>query len=47
MTTYPVDPSQQKAAKAAGLSYLLTFALVVMGYLVSGPVLWLRQRRTA
>ncbi|WP_091673126.1 CDP-alcohol phosphatidyltransferase family protein [Micromonospora auratinigra] len=25
----------------------LTFALVVVGYLVSGPVLWLRQRRTA
>ncbi|MFC4018169.1 CDP-alcohol phosphatidyltransferase family protein [Micromonospora sp. GCM10011542] len=25
----------------------LTFALIVMGYLVSGPVLWLRQRRTA
>lgn len=24
----------------------LTFALVVMGYLLSGPVLWLRQRRT-
>ncbi|MET7967963.1 CDP-alcohol phosphatidyltransferase family protein [Micromonospora sp. NPDC005305] len=25
----------------------LTFALVVVGYLVSGPVLWLRQRHTA
>ncbi|MEH1169136.1 CDP-alcohol phosphatidyltransferase family protein [Micromonospora sp. CPCC 205539] len=25
----------------------LTFALIVVGYLVSGPVLWLRQRRTA
>ncbi|MFF3864708.1 CDP-alcohol phosphatidyltransferase family protein [Micromonospora sp. NPDC001898] len=25
----------------------LTFALVVMGYLVSGPLLWLHQRRTA
>ncbi|MEU3453281.1 CDP-alcohol phosphatidyltransferase family protein [Micromonospora sp. NPDC006766] len=25
----------------------LTFALVVVGYLVSGPVLWLHQRRTA
>ncbi|WP_243709774.1 phosphatidylcholine/phosphatidylserine synthase [Micromonospora sp. 15K316] len=25
----------------------LTFALVVVGYLVSGPVLWLRQRRAA
>ncbi|MFC7544908.1 CDP-alcohol phosphatidyltransferase family protein [Plantactinospora sp. GCM10030261] len=25
----------------------LTFALVVVGYLVSGPLLWLRQRRTA
>ncbi|PZF86028.1 CDP-alcohol phosphatidyltransferase family protein [Micromonospora deserti] len=25
----------------------LTFALVVVGYLASGPVLWLRQRRTA
>ena len=25
----------------------LTFALIVMGYLFSGPVLWLRQRRTA
>ncbi len=24
----------------------LTFALVVVGYLLSGPVLWLRQRRT-
>ncbi|HET7750247.1 MAG TPA: DUF4386 domain-containing protein [Terriglobales bacterium] len=29
MTTYPVDPSQQKAAKAAGFSYLITFAIVV------------------
>ncbi|WP_431972816.1 CDP-alcohol phosphatidyltransferase family protein [Micromonospora haikouensis] len=25
----------------------LTFALIVVGYLVSGPVLWLHQRRTA
>ncbi|SCL65118.1 CDP-diacylglycerol---serine O-phosphatidyltransferase [Micromonospora citrea] len=25
----------------------LTFALIVVGYLISGPVLWLRQRRTA
>ena len=25
----------------------LTFALVVVGYLVSGPLLWLHQRRTA
>ncbi|NYH43363.1 CDP-diacylglycerol--serine O-phosphatidyltransferase [Micromonospora jinlongensis] len=25
----------------------ITFALIVVGYLVSGPVLWLRQRRTA
>ncbi|MFC6019546.1 CDP-alcohol phosphatidyltransferase family protein [Plantactinospora solaniradicis] len=25
----------------------LTFALLVVGYLVSGPLLWLRQRRTA
>ncbi|MGN9812046.1 CDP-alcohol phosphatidyltransferase family protein [Micromonospora sp. BQ11] len=25
----------------------VTFALIVVGYLVSGPVLWLRQRRTA
>ncbi|KOX04071.1 CDP-alcohol phosphatidyltransferase family protein [Micromonospora profundi] len=25
----------------------LTFVLIVVGYLVSGPVLWLRQRRTA
>ncbi len=25
----------------------LTFALIVVGYLLSGPVLWLRQRRTA
>jgi CDP-diacylglycerol--serine O-phosphatidyltransferase len=25
----------------------LTFALVVVGYLISGPVLWLHQRRTA
>ncbi|MEU4481462.1 CDP-alcohol phosphatidyltransferase family protein [Micromonospora sp. NPDC023966] len=25
----------------------LTFALIVVGYLVSGPVLWLRQRHTA
>ncbi|MFI7604095.1 CDP-alcohol phosphatidyltransferase family protein [Micromonospora sp. NPDC049366] len=25
----------------------LTFALIVVGYLVSGPVLWLRQRRAA
>lgn len=25
----------------------LTFALVVVGYLISGPLLWLRQRRTA
>src|SRR5512135_3687384 len=29
MAIYPVDPSQQKAAKAAGLSYLITFATVV------------------
>lgn len=29
MTLYSVDPSQQKAAKAAGLSYLITFAIVV------------------
>jgi hypothetical protein len=29
MTTYPVDESQRKAAKVAGLAYLITFAAVV------------------
>lgn len=29
MIGYPIDLSQQKAAKAAGLSYLITFAIVV------------------
>lgn len=29
------------------LDIRLTFALAVLGYLVSGPLLWLRQRRTA
>ena len=32
---------------AAFVDYRMTFGVVVIGYLLSGPVLWLKERRTA
>jgi CDP-diacylglycerol--serine O-phosphatidyltransferase len=31
----------------AFIDYQITFAVVVLAYLVSGPVLWVRNRATA